>query len=135
MITENESAEDRPGRSAAGRKRLRNSAVPKPFEYFSGTDIPMCCSAEKLSLGNSTNRTLRLTCTAVDAGISVDFIMSVTLGNGLYRTLCSTGTAADAGITYYTWHNYNLLVVRMSICPYMILMYSSVSAAIRNGPG
>lgn len=56
------------------------------------------------ALGDGTYRTLSLASAAVDAGVCIDFIMSIALCNCLYRTLSSAGTAADAGITNNTCH-------------------------------
>ncbi len=62
-----------------------------------------------LCLCNCTYRTLSLACTAIDASVCTDLVMSVTLLNCLYRTLRSAGTAADARITNHTCHGIYLL--------------------------
>ena len=74
----------------------------------------------ELSLRNSADRALRFTCTAVDAGISVDDILCIALSNSLYGALSSTGSAADASIVNNTCHDKFLLL------PINMIIYSSV---------
>ena len=63
---------------------------------------------QALRLGRSANRASLSACTALDAGIRIDFILAITFRNRVHGALSSTGTAGDALIRNLISHNSNL---------------------------
>ena len=77
-------------------------------------------SSLKLSLNRSTYRACICACTAVDAKVSVDFVLAVTLCDSLNGTLSSASAASDAVISNLECHD---------IIPpyfYFMLLYCSI---------
>ncbi len=61
-------------------------------------------SFRKLALRDSTYRAGTSAGTAVNASVSVDYVLAVTLGDCAYRALTCAGTAADASARNYVCH-------------------------------
>ena len=61
-------------------------------------------SFRKLALRDSTYRASTSAGTAVNASVSVDYVLAVTLGDCAYRALTCAGTAADASARNYVCH-------------------------------
>lgn len=74
-------------------KIVKASVAEKYFRKFTG-----------LSLADSAYRANIGTCTAIDTGLSVDFV-NLTFGNSLYRTFANTGSAGGAIVTNFISHN------------------------------
>ena len=62
-----------------------------------------------LAFNRCVNRAGACAGSAVDALVSVDYILTVTLGDSLYRTFSSTCATANAGISNFVSHWYFLL--------------------------
>lgn len=62
------------------------------------------------TFADSAGRANTCTSTAVDAGISVDYVLAVTLRNCANRTLRLAGTTRYTGITNYICHDKYLLI-------------------------
>ena len=61
------------------------------------------------ALGNSAGRACACAGTAGNAGIRIDYILSVSLRNCTYRALSLAGSAAYARVTDYICHSFILL--------------------------
>ena len=61
-------------------------------------------SFRKLALRDSTYGASTSAGTAVNASVSVDYVLAVTLGDCAYRALTCAGTAADASARNYVCH-------------------------------
>ena len=59
----------------------------------------------ELALNDRANRTLTFANTAVDASVSINYVLGIALGNSVHGTSGSAGTAADAGIVNNTCHD------------------------------
>lgn len=59
-----------------------------------------------LALRDSLYRTLSSASAAINASISVDFVMSITLGDSLAGALSSASATVDALIGNFVSHNY-----------------------------
>ena len=66
------------------------------------------------TLGNSAGRACASAGTALDAGIRIDYVLSVSLGDRAYGALSLAGSAAYTRVADYICHVFILLLIMIS---------------------